>query len=479
MTEKKIKILCVDKKAQVCKLIGTVFNAIPHEIKCVQTNADILSLVQERNYDLIVADIQSFQFNNTILKRLRLTHPYLHIILIVPDLDKIKDWVDDRRVRLIRNDILIEKLPLVLSEFYSNIDKDDYNGLAYQNLLRQSLMEIEDFVAVVNVDSQMIFLNSVAEKLFGYTGEDYKGTFLSEFLADGAKVWKFLVDCQNRENGAPEIHNVTIIDFHNEEHVRELTVKRLDIQQELYLIQAKSITDKGLTKPDEGNYEILKTFADAIANELLNPVNIISGRVQLLENELPDNPAFQKSITALEKQLQRINETMFKLLTFARLKQDTIPQKININELLKRIRLEPSIIRLIEQDEKRLLYALEDNVPVLSGSISHYDLFLKTLIELSLHCLGVSGRIELFTGKEEQYLNKNWVKLEFVLYYSSSIFGQDNTLENFLAKNDRQTIIKSIETTIISHVIRHYRGMYRIKREDQNTEKMTVLFPVA
>jgi len=178
----------------------------------------------------------------------------------------------------------------------------------------------------------------------------------------------------------------------------------------------------------------------------------------------------------LEKQAERINETVGKLATFAHLKEDTVPQDVDINILLNRILLEPSIARLREMDDISLTYEL-GKPPLITGTSSHFSLLLKTLLEVCFNCLGSRGEIIVQTAERKKYLNKNWAEINFILNYSSSTFGNDITLQTILGKQEDTIRLKSIESAIIKHYIHHYKGNYSVLSLSPDQEKLSLRFP--
>ena len=166
---------------------------------------------------------------------------------------------------------------------------------------------------------------------------------------------------------------------------------------------------------------------------------------------------------------------MSKLLTFARLKQDTIPQKVDLNDLLRKMLMDPTMIRLKDRSEIILDFKLDDNLPNLSGLISHFNVLLKISLEICFECLGKKGRILVETN---DYLNKDWILVSLSLDYADSLVYQKGCLQEYFKHSNFEVNNISIESTIIDHIIQHYQGLTQIDATNQNREIVMLFFPL-
>ncbi len=247
----------------------------------------------------------------------------------------------------------------------------------------------------------------------------------------------------------------------------------LNLRQILFLLQEKN-GETSKPKPSaEPGYSILEKFAESIANELLNPVNVVSGRLQLIRQASGENKQNEKNLDAINRQVQRMDEIIAKLLTFARLKEDFVPQKVQINEVLQSLRMDPSISRLIERSDIALTFDVQQPSLMISGQAAHFDLLFKTLLEISFDCLGSAGEIVVQTSAAKQS-----VQVDFVLHYPQAFYSDELSLTSFLGETVASTRRKSIETTIINQIIRQYHGTTKLIRIDEQTEKIEILFQI-
>lgn len=475
MHTNKLNILYVGREAEIPRMIGMVYHSLPHQLKIIR-HADFLpELSSQEQYDLLIIGKLDEPVSAAMLKKVQLLHNHLNVILIDQEYH-LDEWLDVRRLNFMTQDELINRLPLVLSEIYSDISYKAMHGLNYWRLIRAGLDESAAFMAIVTDESKIMYLNRSAESKLGIENTDYMGALLTDFISDGSKVWKYLTDQLTIKNVPVEHYPVRFLDIHNQEYEDEITIKKIEFEEPYLLIQSE-VRAPHRRNQINGEYRILNKFADSIANELLNPVNIISGRLQLLQAELSGQEHLQKSLATLEKQVNRTNEIISNLLTFARLKQDTIPQKIQINEIVQHLLLDPSIMRIIKEGNLSLDYDFSRELPVLSGLISHFDLLFKTIIELSHHCLGANGGIIIRTRSSEQSDGQPWAEIHFTLSYEAPLSESNERMLKYLGAHESLRQVKSLQSTIISHIIRQYQGLYQVRATDDNIEEIKISFP--
>jgi len=362
-----------------------------------------------------------------------------------------------------------------IDTLFNNIEPELRNQIGLPSDL---LDQLDHFIALVDDSSQILYLNKKAREIFILGYPEYKSYLMNDYLVDGAKVWKFFKDHCYIPSQKVNNYPIKFINSLNEEVKMGISCQLLEGNNSVYLLQSADEIKSDNYYEKNFEFKLLDKFAESIANELLNPANIISGRLQLLHHQLNEENQQNKTLLTLEKQINRINETVSKLLTFSRLKLDSVPQKIHVNEILQRILLDPSIIRHLEKDETHMEFKLGNNMKLLQGIISHYDLLFKTVLDLAFYCLGLRGKIVVETAVEEKLQNKNWVKVIFTLNYSVSVFGSKTTLYSYLHNEPGSNNFQSIEKAMIMSIVSTYNGTYKINQVNNSSEILTFLFPV-
>jgi len=476
MNNKPIKIISVHHEDQIANMVSGVFRSITHQTHRLDTLDNLEQEITKEHYDLLIIHNDGHvRFDQETWKDLQYIRPNLAAILISSE-ENAEIWKQKRNVYLVKEERLVTDLPVALSAFYSRYGEQAEDILLRSNLLLNSLRIVKQGLIILSREGTVLFLNPVAEKILGIEGETDMNISIFDFVNDGEKIWNYFTDQCPQFSEQIEKYQVIVKDFNNRESTQSINISCVDRENLYYLLQFEPGRSIRNGHSGQNEYELIEKFAESIANELLNPVNIISGRLQLLRNGLKEQKQYKKSLVALDKQIERISETMGKLSTFAHLKEDTVPRDVDVNVLLQEILLDPSIARLREMGDISLEYDLAEP-PTISGSASHFALLFKIVLEICFNSIGSQGKITIRTGKREKYLNKNWAEVNFILNYSSATFGNETTLQAVMGKKNDVFRLKSIETAIIKHFIHHYKGNYSIINPSPSKEELTLLFP--
>ena len=473
MTTEYLKIISVEEGTEISKIIRSIYGSLHYLLETVSPEEDIHFVLKKRLPNLLIIDNSVADYSASDIRLISQTNPHLYIILISIDISLLKSITNCSHIRLIAPDELVTKFPLLLSDVYSDFSSAVFSGLSYGKLLKESLNKIIGFVLIVNSDGEIIFLNQAGETLFGLKDGIYQRTNIKELLVEGRKNWKYIIESSSNTEKNPLTFLLKFINTRDEIVLKNISIQRIEIDKPYFLLQEKNDKVSEIQPSVEQEHPILEKFAESIANELLNPVNVVSGRLQLIRQASGENKQNEKNLDAINRQVQRIDEIIAKLLTFARLKEDFIPQKVQINEVLQNLRMDPSISRLIERSAISLTFDVQHPSLTITGQAAHFDLLFKTLLEISFDCLGSTGKISVQTSASKELL-----QVDFVLHYPQAFYSDDLSLTSFLGETDESTHRKSIETTIIKQIIRQYHGTTKLLRLDEQTEKIELLFQI-
>jgi len=287
----EFKILCIDKSKKTQKIIKGVFNSVPHSLQITDAVNSVYFDPLKFNFDLFVINFTQCDCTIDDIRRIKINFPDPAFIIIDENDVNIEQWSGFENLKYLNIKDIESKLPVFLGDFYSRgLGKFD-SSFSFLKLLKYSLDRVHTFNMI-----------------------------------DGAKVWNYMTRHNPTRDFSPQHFEVTFTDNSGNNHAKRIILHKLSIDQDYFLLESADINPTEFKSHAGSEYDLLNKFADSIANELMNPVNNISGRIQLLQSEMAHNAKHKKSLESLEKQVNRINETMSKLLTFARLKQDTIPR---------------------------------------------------------------------------------------------------------------------------------------------------------
>ncbi len=466
----KFYILCLEKEQEISRIIHSVYRDLDYKLECFHSPEEVINRLKEGTVKLLLINNAVAHFSQDRLQQFKKAHAGLYIIVI--DRSPEPETLEVQQFRFAGSDELSTKLPLLLSEIYSIIADQLIGGMPYWQALQDSLEKLRDFVVVVSSSGEFVFVNKVGRTFFGLDEDNSRTLQLQDFLVDGSKSWNFIKEncCESQREESRFL--MKFINKDRQSFNKNIYVSKVRKDHEIWLLQEVRTDSDGEDVVSETDSLLLEKFADSVANELLNPVNVISGRLHLLKQELGAQWQNNKNLEAINRQIGRQSEIISKLLTFARLKNDFIPQKVHLNEVLQRLKLEPSVSRLLQRSNVRLDYSLSKNPVVLLGQISHFDLLLKTLLEVGFDCVGTGGRIRIKTVAED-----DGVSVRFELRYPESLVGNKLTLLSFLGGFKSSPKKKSIETTIIRQIIQQYHGTYSLSQGDTYTENLNMHFP--
>lgn len=471
MTTEYLKIICVEQGTKISKIIRSIYGSLHYLLETVTPDVDIHSVLKRRLANVLVIDASAAAYSSAELRQISQTNPKLFIILISVDKSILRDIADCTHTRLIAPDELVTKFPLLLSEIYSDFSRSLFNGLSYGKLLKESLNKITGLVLIVNVRGEILFLNQEGESLFGLEDGIYQRTNIMELLVEGHKSWKYMVEKDLKGQKDARTFLLKFIDTRDETVLKTVLMQRIVLEKPYFLLQEKNSAVSEEQNSTDQAYPMLEKFAESIANELLNPVNVVSGRLQLIRQANGKEDSEDRNLDAINRQVRRIDEIISKLLTFARLREDFVPQQVQIKDVLQSLRMDPSISRLIERSANSLTFDFQEPAPQITGQAAHFDLLFKMLLEISFDCLGSAGEIEVHTDIAKQLL-----RVSFVLHYPQAFYNDELSLISFFGETEESTRRKSIETTIVNQILRQYRGTFKLIRIDEQTEKLELFF---
>jgi len=472
MTVQTLNILCLTDSGDLPVLVKSVYSAIPHQIVILKSYDEVYSEQQTDKFDLFIIDNYD---NKSVIKeinKLRILNSSLCFIVIEDSYDNMDELVKIPDTFLVGRKEMISKLPLILGEVYSILKNRSVSSFGYFSLLKLGFDSIANFVAILDEKGKIIFINKEGMNKLVISDTDFSNLSPGNYVREGDILWKHIVDQCLNQNKIINDRRLDLINSQNEDFLINARIEPLKLDKNYILIQEIKSYISGAADKAEREFLLLDKFADSIANELLNPINVFSGRLQMLSSEFKDNDKVNKNLKIMEKQVKRINGLMGKLQTFSNLKNESIPQKFKYNELFTNIEITPSLKHWLQDNKFSLEVELCPEMPFIEGKITQFDLLIKLILEIGFDSLGSEGKIRITTDCSSSY-----IKNIYTIYYSRSIFTDDSNLTNILGKNESDESIKSIEATIIKHIIYHYKGKYNVNQLDQNTEELELFIP--
>ena len=201
-----------------------------------------------------------------------------------------------------------------------------FEMLDYRDIFYQSFLNSNDAVMISDANSRILFVNRAFSHLYGYSENEVLGKYASivrhQDTPDSVfqAMWRDLMEeskgfwrgeLRNRKhNGTAVDVLLTITAIRDEEgkvvaHVsnaQDISEKK---QIEKTLIQQEKLFSIGL-------------LASGIAHEIGSPLNVISGRAEMIKAQLSEQPKLASSLAIIIQQTERISELIQALLNFSR-----------------------------------------------------------------------------------------------------------------------------------------------------------------
>jgi len=214
----------------------------------------------------------------------------------------------------------------------------------------------------------------------------------------------------------------------------------------------------------------MKQFSGAIAHEIINPINILSGRLQLLKNEFGTGE-LQKTFNIIEKQIERIAEVTNELNKFAVLKDNEILEKFSLVAFLKRL-----VADFKKQGKLELELKYPPGLEKILIEANHYQLedAFKYLLEVITNHKINQNKIQISVQKSRN--TKQQVCLEIIFYFPNAI-ALETLLEPFQLFSTEDHL-SSFGVAIMETIFSNFGVDMSIRQEPGNGKTLRLNFPI-
>lgn len=306
-----------------------------------------LSKIRHFRADIAILDAQLLARNGLApLYRLKTSAPTLFIVLLndqrhqVPDLDFTNEGIESYILYPLAPEAFKTAMQQILTTLRIRDDANrEVSELRKQNQYYHSLLNVlSDAIVVVNQNYTIQFCNAAFEKMMGSPLAILQDQSLQEFIEDGFKVLHYV---SQQLTLGKSIANYRI-------GLKPVTGKMFDVNMsaeffssEAGYVEGMILSFENRTLSDEvftalvrkEKLATIQELASALAHEIQNPTNILSGRVQLLQQN-NQQPPDEKSFEIINRQLNRISDIIAQLRRFNNRKEDTIPAALPLVEFL-------------------------------------------------------------------------------------------------------------------------------------------------
>lgn len=279
------------------------------------------------------------------------------------------------------------------------------NGMAQSLMNTRSHTEIimesmVDGIITIDNDEKITAINSAAQFIMGIN-KDSIGVNYKNFFFSNTKIFNILVETLEkgknfigyeveftRFNGEVVPISVSTSMLHNNENVLGVVVVFKDLSEHKALEDCVKRVDR---------LAAVGELAAGVAHEIRNPLSAISGSVQILMDELPEENSSRVFGDVILKEIERVNSIIEDLLYFAKPSKHYVTA-INPNELVTN-----SLLLLLPSLKKEIV-DLEKNLdPTIENINVDAQLIKQVLVNLLLNAIQAlpkeGGKITVITKK--------------------------------------------------------------------------------
>ncbi len=452
MLHEDLNIFAHNTDENLTRLLDGILGTIGYHLVQESGNLFPFQTLISHSFDLLIIDDSASTFIPKNLKQIQLISPEIHTILIKEHLNDLEVWTDFKNLNIVERKALPERLPLIISHFYSEFSNRRVSNLTYWNLLKTALTETGLFTAILDSTSEILFLNKVAQEILKINFDEESTFKFSDYLKEGGKVWNYITNkFRTPHNNALNVQ-LELVDSNYNEFTFPVTVKTVQNGNAYFIVQGTCLSNTA-SSPSMSSETVLNAFADSLANELLNPLNVIWGRLQLFQTSSNLNDQDKHHLEMVERQIQRINDVIARLVSFTSIKRDLVPQKIFLNEILKRLFFQASW----KAHKDRLHFKLDKDLPAIYGQVAHIELLFNMIIDLILNLTPAKTKIILATrsGKSAKDGQEKIVAQITIQNYTEAL--DQYLLKNSLQFKDTGKMKFALELTIIRFIIDEYQ----------------------
>ncbi len=337
----------------------------------------------------------------------------------------------------------------------------------YENLLNC----FEDAVAVINPNFEIIYFNAAFEELMQLPGDTLQLSNLQEYIDDGFKVLNYIQKQLDTGKNvryyqiALKAPNNELLDINID---ADLLGRMPDNRNDIIIVMENHTLSRDnfthLLRKEKIN--TIKLLAKALAHEVHNPINILSGRVQLLIQKLDDSQ-YHKSFDAINRQLDRVAEIIDKLRRFNINKEDSIPQSLALVPILESFLNEKDTCQDVSY---KLHYKVNEKALMIDANQSQLQDAFDYLFRIIENIVSPGTRIHVYCRKLKSFSQQKILEIQVNFKDTQTNGDFLQTIHDILPHEKHSLLDIALVHTIISN----YDGKMFIETlvGDQKTLKL-------
>ncbi|MGV8075330.1 MAG: ATP-binding protein [Syntrophobacteraceae bacterium] len=217
-------------------------------------------------------------------------------------------------------------------------------------------------------------------------------------------------------------------------------------------------------------------IAAEIAHEIKNPLAAMSGAIQMLQDEISDNPMRSKLMNIVQREIHRINDLVTDFLWLSR---GGVRKVGNVDEISACVAIQ-DVLQLLEAQEKinsrQRITTKFECMPVLSIDPRHFHQILWNLIVNALEAMPEGGELAIKVGlSDREAVDKEEVRIDI----SDTGCGipeekSDKIFEPFYTTKQNGT---GLGLSIVYQLMENAGGRIKVNRDNGPGATFSLYFP--
>ncbi|MBD3225795.1 MAG: hypothetical protein GF313_13790 [Caldithrix sp.] len=467
---RNLNILILSKESYLKNQVEGIFQHVPHQIKSVKIVTEAIKRLSDERVDILLINDSQGVFKDkdweTLLPK---TVDNTVVVLDAQNNDRVKQ-LNALNVETVDSNTVPIRLPRVLTDIYDRMVEEVKQSSQHNELLQYVVDHIDYITVIIDFNGNIYYVNKKAREWLQLGDYYYYGSSLIDYISEGQKILNYI-------RNKPESNDTLMVSsIYDDSQKLPLTIQKISDVPVYFLLQG-GLTDVGSEVRDDmkTSFNLLAEFSDSVANVILNPLNIISGRLQLLQTQFSNDEAVNRSLSTIESQIERLDDSIRQLSEFAHIKDDDVPQRIRINETLN------DVINDITQEDRQEKIAITlDLHPEEShnyGQNSHFQLLITLIAKICIFILGGQGKIHITTSKSTSD-SQNYVDINFEIHSNQQATKDSISLKDYLNLRSNERNEKLMEWTIVRYLLQKYKGIWQIETKRLNFERLSIHIPI-
>lgn len=285
--------------------------------------------------------------------------------------------------------------------FQSLVDKIVMTKTLYQSDLENRLNvrivdNVSEGVLIVNRDFQIVYLNKIAIKMFGFMPSELFGHQLEDLLVSSVSIRETVMASDEEDESFVETPSVQYLHRRSGERfpcqIRFSRVRLTsDTRYTVFVLNDVTEAEESQRKTDQLTQRaILGDFSSMMAHEIRNPINNINTWVQYIKSHSEKNDAIYNAAQRIDDDCQRVSELIKNILSFSKplaLTFEPTDFVALIEIILDRWK------RQFATEQIQLFFRASENFPKLMLNVRSIDQVLTNLIQNAVDAIDHGGGI--------------------------------------------------------------------------------------